>query len=307
MHELDWSLGLRHHAMLASPIWESEPFLVFAHHVIARAGEFAAAYNAALADYRREKKVRSATRPMPDLAASEADAEIPFWLDRLDTGDRVRPSATARDGGYALALPGGDEFHFRPDAAGADAAARLSRWLRRNQLRLSPRALTLTMYLRLFVVDQFVHGIGGAQYDQITDRIIAAHFRLLPPRFSVATGTMYLPEAVGRSRVCVPCVAQEGHRLRHALLGERKRELVAQIADAPRKSAERYATFAAMHRELASAATNHPALRRWEQELREAQLREAEESAIFDRELFYAMQPRERLAQMTERFAARFS
>jgi exopolyphosphatase/guanosine-5'-triphosphate,3'-diphosphate pyrophosphatase len=30
-HELDWKLGLRHHVLLASPIWSSEPFLVFAH------------------------------------------------------------------------------------------------------------------------------------------------------------------------------------------------------------------------------------------------------------------------------------
>jgi hypothetical protein len=309
MHELDWSLNLRHHAMLASPIWHAEPFLVFAHHLIARAGQFAATYNAALADYRRERKVRSATRPMPDLATTSqpAAAEIPFWLDQLDTGDRGRLSALARDGGYLLSAPNGDALSFRPEAQGWEAAAQLGLWLRRNQLRLSPRALTLTMFLRMFVVDQFVHGIGGGQYDQITDRIIAAHFQIAPPRFSVATGTMYLPEAVGRSRVCVPCVAQEGHRLRHALLGERKRELVAQIAAAPRKSAERYATFATMHRELASAAMNHPAIARWEQQLRDAQARETEESAIFDRELFYAMQPRERLVQMIERFAAGFS
>ncbi|MEA2711578.1 MAG: hypothetical protein QOF78_4179, partial [Phycisphaerales bacterium] len=292
MHELDWSFELRHHAMLASPIWQSEPFLVFAHHLIARAGPFATIYNDALADFRREKKVRTPTRPMPDLAALETAAEIPFWLDQLDTGERTRPSAFPRDGGYVLAAPNGDEFDFDAKTAGFEAAARLSAWLRRNQLRLSPRALTLTMFLRLFVVDQFVHGIGGGRYDQITDRIIAAHFQIEPPRFAVATGTMYLPEAVGRSRVCVPCVAQDGHRLRHALLGPRKRELIDQINAAPRKSAQRYTTFATMHRELAAAATDHPAVRRWEQELREAQIRETEEVPIFDRELFYCLQPR---------------
>lgn len=307
MHELDWSLGMRHHAMLASPLWQSEPFLLFAHHVVARAGEFAAAYNAALADYRREKKVRTPTRPMPDLVTAGGAVELPFWLDRLDTGERTRPSVVERGGGYAITAPNGDEFRFDPAAPGWDAAGQLNLWLRRNELRLAPRALTLTMFLRLFVVDQFVHGIGGGQYDQVTDRIIAAHFRLEPPRFAVATGTMYLPEAVGRSRACVPCVAQEGHRLRHALLGERKRELVAQIEAAPRKSPQRYATFATMHRELAAAQQSHPAVRRWEQALREAQAREAEEAAIFDRELFYAVQPRQRLEQMAARFADRFS
>ena len=37
--EIDFSNAF---AMLASPIWQSEPFLVFAHHAIARAGAFAA-------------------------------------------------------------------------------------------------------------------------------------------------------------------------------------------------------------------------------------------------------------------------
>ena len=50
MHELDWSLGLRHHALLAGPVWMSEPFLLFVHHLISRAGAFAAQYNAALAE-----------------------------------------------------------------------------------------------------------------------------------------------------------------------------------------------------------------------------------------------------------------
>ena len=302
LHELDWSLGLRHHALLASPLWESEPYLVFVHHVIARAGRFAVDYNAALAAYRAEQGVRSATRPMPDLHAREGSVELPFWLDDLSRGGRLRPSAVERDNGYVLSAPGGEEIEFDRSADGFEAASELSRFLRRNQLRLSPRALTLTLFLRLCVVDQFVHGIGGGRYDQVTDRIIGTHFGVEPPHFAVVTATMYLPEAVGRSRVCVPCVAHEGHRLRHSLLGQRKRELVAQIEAAPRKSPQRYAAFAAMHRELTSAAQDHPALRQWEQRLRETVSQEAEEAAIFDRELFYALQPRHRLEQMVARF-----
>src|SRR5205085_2488393 len=181
----------------------------------------------------------------------------------------------------------------------------LTQWLRRNDLRLSPRALMLTMFLRLFVVDQFIHGIGGGQYDQVTDRIIASHFQMPSPRFAVATATMHLPEAVGRSRVCLPCVMQDGHRLRHNLLGEqRKRELVRQIDAAPRKSPQRYAAFAEMHRELARAATGSPQLKEWEREVEETRQREMEEAAVFDRELFYALQPRERLDAVIQKFAA---
>lgn len=303
MHELDWSLGLRHHALLASPVWGSEAFLIFLHHVVARAGEFAAQYNAALAGYRREKKIRSTTRPMPDLSISDDAVELPFWLDELATGQRTRPSAFARDGGFVLIAPGGDEFDFNPNAEADHAIPRLTDWLRRNQLRLSPRALVLTMFLRLCVVDQFVHGIGGGQYDQVTDRIIASHFGIEPPRFSVATATMYLPQATERSQVCVRCVLQEGHRLKHSLLGARKEQLIAQIDASPRNSPERYAAFATMHRELSAAAVNSPVLQKWETRLAEATTREAEESLLFDRELFYAIQPRNRLEEMISRFA----
>ena len=43
-------------------------------------------------------------------------------------------------------------------------------------IRLRPRALTTTMYLRLAMGDLFLHGIGGAKYDQLTDRIIEHFF-----------------------------------------------------------------------------------------------------------------------------------
>ena len=152
------------------------------------------------------------------------------------------------------------------------------------------------------VVDQFVHGIGGGRYDQVTDLLIRRQFGIEPPRFSVTTATLFFPAAVGRSRVCIPCVVQEGHRLRHQLLGDRKRELVAQIAAAPRLSPERRELFFTLHRQLRTAAAEHPVLQKWEQRLREAQQRDAEDDVLFDRELFYAMQSRERLEALIERY-----
>jgi hypothetical protein len=206
-----------------------------------------------------------------------------------------------------MTAPTGDEMEFDPATDANEAAHLLATWLRRNDVRLAPRALTLTMYLRLFVVDQFLHGIGGAQYDQVTDRIIATHFKIAPPHFAVATGTMYQPQALGRTRACVPCVLQDGHRLKHSLLGERKRELLAAIDAAPRYSAERYAGFATMHREINAAAATSPLLSKWQQTLDQTRQRENEESALFDRELFYALQPRDRLESMAGRFAQAFA
>jgi hypothetical protein len=305
-HELDWRLGLRHHAMVTSPLWMSDPYLVFAHHLLARARQVASDYNAALADYRAEQKIRTTTRPMPDVAAFDLSVEAPFWLDDLATGRRTRPSVFPVDGGWVLKLASGAEFVFYQGGDGWDAAQRLGQWLRHNQVRLAPRALLLTCFLRLVVADEFIHGIGGGRYDQVTDRFIARHFGMAPPTFAVTTATVYFPDAVGRSRVCMSCVRQEGHRMRHDVLGERKRELLAAINAAPRYSSERRETFYRMHRELAAARQTHPALAEWERHLRESERADAEDAPLFDRELFYAVQPRERLEALINSYRTRF-
>ena len=302
-HELDWSLGLRHHGLLASPIWVSEPFLLFAHHVLARAGDFAAAYNASLAEYRAAQGMRSAQRPMPDLFASDESIEMPFWLDDLATGKRSRPSVfRAGDGSIVLSLLCGETFAFDASLDGWEAAHRLSRFLTSAAHRLAPRALMLTMFSRLCMADQFVHGIGGGRYDQVTDRLIARHFKLEPPTFCVTTATLYLPQALGRERVCVPCVVHAGHRLRHSVLGRRKLELVEEISALPRRSPQRQLVFQAMHNQLDAAALKHPALAHWRDVLEETKIRAREEQTLFDRELFYAMQPRERLLKLIKRY-----
>jgi hypothetical protein len=304
-HALDWSLGLRLDAMLFSPLCEAEPYLLFAYHVLSRAGVFAADYNAALDEYRLEHKVRTPGRPMPNLAVTPDACEVPFWLDSLSRGTRKRASVVRRADRWVLPGPAGGELPLQPEAAAPAACRELSDWLRANDLRLAPRALTLTTVLRLLITDQFVHGIGGGRYDQVTDTLISRQFGLEPPRFAVTTATLYFPQAVGRQRVCMSCVLQEGHRLRHRVLGEEKDRLVAMIAAAPRRSLERSVLFHDMHHRLARASS-HPAVRQWKQELAEAGRREQEEKDLFDRELFYAVQSRERLEGVIDQYRTRF-
>ena len=305
-HELDWDLGLRHRVLLASPLTASGPYLSFVHHVLARADRFAADYNAALADYRREAGIGSPTRPMPDLRAAAESVEVPFWFDDLAAGTRGRARVVSHDGGWAL-IAGDDRFALDPAVAADAAADRLGGWLAAHDLRLAPRALTLTTFLRLLVVDQFVHGIGGGRYDQVTDRLLASHFGLEPPRFAVTTATLIFPGAVGRERVCVPCVQQEGHKLRHDLLGPRKRQIVAAIDALPRGSVQRSLAFHNLHGALSAAAVDHPDLRAWAARFAEAREAERAEKVLFDRELFYAVQPLDRLADMADRYRRRFA
>jgi hypothetical protein len=297
LHEFDWSLGLRYTMLLASPIWQSEPFLALAYHVLANADRYADEYNAALKAYRKRNHIRTPGRPMPDLARKEERCETPFWRDDLTRGRRVRLWAERHGDGWALAA-GDDVFPLdrRPNAA--DAASRLLAWLRRHNLRLSPRALTLTTSLRLLAADQFVHGIGGGEYDQVADQIIARFFGVEPPAFAVTTATLYWPLAAGQQRVSIPDLLQQMHRTRHGLLGERKAALLDAINSAPRRSPERLRRFLHLQDELSAAARASDDLRRHEQAVRDAAARTVAERAIFDRELFYAVQPIARLEQL---------
>ena len=60
---------------------------------------------------------------------------------------------------------------------------------------IRPRALTTTMYARLILSHLFLHGIGGAKYDELTDAIIEQFFGVTPPGFVTLTATCRLPIA----------------------------------------------------------------------------------------------------------------
>jgi hypothetical protein len=307
MHAIDQSLGLGHQTLMASALWRSPAFLTFAHHIIGRALAFTVDYNTALADYRRRTGTRSTMRPMPDLFVGQEAIELPFWLDDLANGVRTRPSVFADGDGYRLTLINGEEFIFNPRTGAQTASASLAAFLDRSKHRLSPRALTLTMFVRLLLADQFVHGIGGGRYDQVADQIIAKHFGINPPAFSVTTATLFFPGATDRERVCMPCLLREGHSLKHAVLGSAKAERVARIAALPRKSAARSEEFGRMQSDRLDAALTDEALQNWEGRLSRAKVQLKEEKTLFDRELFYAIQPRERLEMLIEKYGEAFN
>ena len=189
----------------------------------------------------------------------------------------------------------------------AEAASLLAAFLKKTNHRLSPRALTLTLFVRLLLADQFVHGIGGGRYDQVTDDIIRRHFKFDPPTFSVTTATLLYPGAAGRERVCLPCLQSEGHHLRHAVLGEEKTALLKKIDRLPRQSAARAEAYAAMQRKRHEAILSAAAIGEWQARLDEGVVQHERDKTIFDRELFYAVQPRDRLEMLIERYRQLFA
>ena len=157
--------------------------------MLGNAERFARSYNAALSWYRMEFRVRGGQRPIPDLTSRGAEWELPVWAYR--SGETRRRLFAVRVGNGVRLLADGVEIGcFALD----DFAAfnRLISPLHGTEWRLRPRALTLTIWARLFLADLFIHGIGGAKYDRISDAIIADYFGLEAPEMACVSATLLL-------------------------------------------------------------------------------------------------------------------
>jgi hypothetical protein len=61
-----------------------------------------------------------------------------------------------------------------------------------RSIRLRTRALTTTMFCRYLLGDLFIHGIGGAKYDELGDSIARRFFGIEPPEFLTLSLTAWL-------------------------------------------------------------------------------------------------------------------
>jgi len=170
-----------------------DAFYLLLLEIIRRSEEFAAIYNNCLAEYRRKFKVRGKVNPLPDLRLDADAIELPLWMWRA--GQPRRPLAVRRSAGHVLLLLDGEVVGELSHAEFADAAAGINAFTRMASagIRIRSKALVTTMYIRLFLCDMFVHGIGGATYDLVTDDIIWAFFGIKPPAYAVATANVSLP------------------------------------------------------------------------------------------------------------------
>lgn len=203
---VEGKLGVRLVDHRISKIWFG-PLLA---EMIANAHRFAACYNGALADYRRANRVRGNQRPIPDLHVDGPRCEVAAWVH--DASGRRRRL-------YAERVC--DRVRLLADAEpiGESSADSLQCWDRAEAcllgldgLRFRPRALTLTLWARLCLADLFVHGIGGAKYDRITDRLIHCYFGVTPPGMACVSATLLLD--LPRHDVTEHDVRRGEHRLR---------------------------------------------------------------------------------------------
>lgn len=191
-HMLEQRWGLQTLEIPMSRICDTESFWKFAAHLLCQAADVRTHHNRRLREYRRVHRLRSLAQPLPDLRYDAGWVEVPFWS--WTDEDPVRRSVWCRQTGANTELKSG-KASWTLHSVGSDpsGAVNLLSRLCNDGWRLRPRALTATMYLRLLLCDCFVHGIGGAKYDQITDLLIYDLFGIAPPGFIALSQTTLLP------------------------------------------------------------------------------------------------------------------
>jgi hypothetical protein len=175
-----------------SLLCRTEPFARFGCHLLKHLPRFHAIYNESVWAYRKENGIRSRNHPVPELTAEGDWLEAPFWAWRSGSYRRGRLLVRAAAGRIEMRV-GDDLWPALPQTA--DSQNMVTAWLdlERRGLKVRCRALTNTLYARAVLADLFIHGIGGAKYDELTDVIMRRFFEFEPPGYWTLSATLRLP------------------------------------------------------------------------------------------------------------------
>jgi hypothetical protein len=170
------------------------PFAWFACHLLAELPRFRVLWNEAVHDYRVRNRLRSSNHPVPDLAAQDGWLEAPFWGWRPGQERRGHLFARPRNGRIELRA-GSEPWPALPAPEAGREGETVAAWsaLEGQGFKARSRALTTTLFARLFLADMFLHGIGGGKYDELTDELIRRFYGVEPPGFVVLSATLWLP------------------------------------------------------------------------------------------------------------------
>lgn len=189
-HQCELKWGSRTLELPQSRICQSEAFRLFALQLFIRAAEFREAHNQALADYRRAHKLKNHAQPMPNLAGKDGWIETPFWLWSL--ANPQRRGVFVKRVGDELEISDLGKHSLTISCQVDSALEELAAWEGQG-IKLRTRALATTLFARLLLADVFIHGIGGAKYDQVTDYLCELFFGFTLPRYATISGTLRLP------------------------------------------------------------------------------------------------------------------
>ncbi len=320
---LSRALGLDNLLYLpVSQLSATDAFLGFVISVFSNAMSFSRYYNDALAGqvHSGGNTTRCSIQSLA-VDSRQGQTELPFWLTGPD-GDR-RTLCVRQEAGGVRTIMGGSSEVTRLDAGSAKhKAQQLGQFLARAGWTLRPKAVPLTLFLRLCLADWFIHGVGGAAYEPIADHLIRNYFGMRPSPYGVMTYTALLPQCLSSSKL-EHDLSQLRHRLHHAehnpelyltaaghgtdrarLLVEAKKRQIIRASDRTRTASQRKAAWkliTRINRRMRVYAAQ--GIRDLSQQLVRAQ-KERNSRAVRDsREYFFGLFPEWRLRRMVDAVA----
>jgi hypothetical protein len=190
---LNSALGVKMLYLPVSLLSAGSCFIDFAASVIINASDFAHSYNNAVFDRMKYKNINTSETIRPLMVDySKGFIELPFWLVSYQ-GRRTSLYVKLADSGKIKICTAATDLGGLDSSENGGKIEQIKIILNQQKYRLWPKAVTLTLFVRLFLADWFVHGVGGAMYENITDKIIEDYYRIEKLRFAVATATVTLP------------------------------------------------------------------------------------------------------------------
>lgn len=160
-------------------------------------------YNSSRDTFREDRSITNPGQPVPELRCVGEWIETPFWIYHTTEAAEARgANSHYRQPAWIRVTPQAIEVANAPTESASIRLLcdrSLFAWSQQYQIWtergvcIRPRALMTTLFLRLFVGDLFVHGIGGGIYDELTDLIASRLWEIEMPEFIVASASLHLP------------------------------------------------------------------------------------------------------------------
>ena len=196
-HRIEMENGVLNLEVPIGHLCADSAFGFFVHHCVRNAHALWSSYNGCRNTYRNRHRIRNQAQPVLELLRQGDWHELPFWIYQEHQSVVERKRLWVCNTNNQLHL----SDHF--DSARATVTVTLpwiekdlpTAWatLRTNGICIRPRALMTTLYLRCFVADLFVHGIGGGTYDELTDDIMRDWIGIEPPVYMTSSASLHLP------------------------------------------------------------------------------------------------------------------
>lgn len=202
-HRLEMSHGVFNLEVPLGYLCSDSALGFFLQHCVRNAESLWSSYNRCRDAYRARHRIRNQGQPVLELLRNQSSIELPFWIyqENQPVVERKRMWASSLPDNQMLLCD-----HAQPDQATVSAIVPLAEeqlaeaWgkIAERGICIRPRALMTTLYLRCFVADLFVHGIGGGTYDELTDDIIMAWIGIDPPIYLTSSASLHLPLKVNQ-------------------------------------------------------------------------------------------------------------